>query len=290
MKKNKKALSVPKLIISILILLIIISTTIYLYKKEPENSTVVPDIKNTTDSNENKESKEDLWVYFVKGFWWTGIDTWYSVAVDKSWNTYITWYFSETLNVLWESVISFWGNDIFLLKLDNSWNLVWVKSAWGTGNDIWNSVAIDSFWNIYITWYFSEIADIFWEKLKSDWGNDIFISKLDSSWDLIWTKKAWWNNDDVWNSVAIDSSWNVYITWYFLGKSNIFWEKLSAFGGGDIFISKLDSSWNLVWAKNAWWSDIDIWYSVKIDNSLNIYITWYFRWTTDIFWESLKSA
>ena len=61
-------------------------------------------------------------------------------------------------------------------------------------------------------------------------------------------------NDNPGTSIAVDSSGNVYTTGYFEGtvdfnpRAGTF--NLTSAGGSDIFVSKLDSSGNFVWAKN----------------------------------------
>ena len=60
--------------------------------------------------------------------------------------------------------------------------------------------------------------------------------------------------DDYGRSVAVDSSGNVYTTGYFSGTSEFDpgsgTSDLTSNGDEDVFVSKLDSSGYLVWAKN----------------------------------------
>ncbi len=157
----------------------------------------------------------------------------------------MTWYFRWTADIFWENITSVWNYDWFVSKLDDSWNLVWVKKFWWSSYDVWYWLTSDISWNIYITWYFSWEIEIFWENMTSDWNYDLFISKLDSSWTSVWTKKVWWTGNDVWNSVAVDVLENIYVTWYFTETIDILWESLTSSWNNDIFILKLNSMWNL---------------------------------------------
>ncbi|SVD84029.1 uncharacterized protein METZ01_LOCUS436883, partial [marine metagenome] len=86
-------------------------------------------------------------------------------------------------------------------------------------------------------------------------------------------------------SVAVDSSGNVYTTGWFYntvdfdpgaGTAN-----LTADSGYDVFVSKLDSSGDLVWAKNFGGTEYAKGFSVAVDSSGNVYTTGDFRGTVD---------
>lgn len=63
------------------------------------------------------------------------------------------------------------------MKTDTNWNILWVKSAWWTGWDIWQWIVVN--WgNIYIGWWFSSAADMFWNEVVSSWWNDWFITRI----------------------------------------------------------------------------------------------------------------
>lgn len=89
------------------------------------------------------------------------------------------------------------------------------------------------------------------------------------------------------NSIAIDPSNNIYTVGNFSedadfdpSPTDTFY--LSVYGASDVFISKLDSNGNFIWAKQLGnnWNMIDG-YSINIDNSGNIYIIGEFYDTSD---------
>ncbi|BDS13276.1 SBBP repeat-containing protein [Aureispira anguillae] len=93
------------------------------------------------------------------------------------------------------------------------------------------------------------------------------------------------NRMDMGNDIAVDAIGNVYATGYFhetidadptSGTTN-----LTANGGSDIFIQKLDATGNLLWAKNVGGSGWDIGEAIAVDQQGAVYITGTFRDTVD---------
>ena len=86
-------------------------------------------------------------------------------------------------------------------------------------------------------------------------------------------------------SIAVDSSGNVYTTGYFQGTVDFDpgtgTSNLTSAGSADVFVSKLDSSGNFVWAKRFGGVSNDYGYSIAVDSSGNVYTTGYFEGTAD---------
>lgn len=187
--------------------------------------------------------------------------------------------------------------NMFISKLDSAGNFVWAKAIGGVSNVSGQSTALDPAGSggVYTTGYFGGTADfdpgpgIF--NLTATGGSDIFISKLDSSGNFVWAKAIGeTNSSQVGYAIAIDPAGNgsVYTTGWFSGTvdfdpgSGIF--NLSAGAGIDVFISKLDSSGNFVWAKAIGGSNgIDIGYAIAVDTagSGGVYTTGIFNGTAD---------
>ncbi|MCH2046242.1 MAG: SBBP repeat-containing protein, partial [Saprospiraceae bacterium] len=115
--------------------------------------------------------------------------------------------------------------------------------------------------------------------------SDIFIQKLDASGNFLWAKSFGGSSSDQGNSIAVDAAGNVYTTGSFedtvdfdpgAGTTN-----LSAIGGSDIFIQKLDASGNFLWAKSFGGSSSDWGSSIAVDASENVYTTGSFQDTVD---------
>jgi hypothetical protein len=230
---------------------------------------------------------------WAKGFGGASFDLGYSIAVDSSGNVYTTGYFNDTVDfdpgAGTSNLTSAGSSDVFVSKLDSSGALVWAKSFGGASGDIGRDIAVDSSGNIYTTGYFNGTVDFDpgagTSNLTSAGGNDVFVSKLDSSGALVWAKSFGGASSDLGISIAVDSSGNIYTTGYFNGTADFDpgagTSNLTSAGGNDVFVSKLDSSGNLVWAKGFGGASNDLGYYIAVDSSGNVYTTGYFEGTVD---------
>jgi hypothetical protein len=223
----------------------------------------------------------------------TNTDRGLSIAVDALGNVY-------TIGVFWGTadfdpgagtfdLIPAGNGDIFISKLDASGNFVWAKQMGGTSADIGRSIAIDASGNVYTTGFFTGAVDFdpgagaF--NLISAGDQDIFISKLDASGNFVWAKQIGGTGAARGHSIAVDASGSIYITGVFWGTADFdpgagTFDLISA-GNGDIFISKLDTSGNLVWVKQMGGTGADMGASIAVDASGNVYTTGFFRGAVD---------
>ncbi len=93
------------------------------------------------------------------------------------------------------------------------------KTMGGSANDLGQSVAVDGSGNVYITGYFRETVDFDpgagTDNHTSAGEEDIFLTKINSDGSYGYTKTMGGTDHDYGQSVAVDSSENVYITGYF---------------------------------------------------------------------------
>ena len=230
-----------------------------------------------------------------------------SIAIDPAGNgdLYTTGFFSDTVDFdpgpgtfnLTSASAAY--SDIFISKLDSSGNFVWAKAMGGTDEEAGNSISIDSAGSgdVYTFGDFGGTADfdpgvgVF--NLTSAGSSDVFISKLDSSGNFVWAKAMGGPSAQWCASIAIDpaGSGDVYTAGSFWGTAdfdpdtsvgNVF-NLTSPSVYSDIFISKLDSSGNFVWAKRIGGTDEDKAFSIVVDpaGSGDVYTTGHFYATTD---------
>jgi len=212
-------------------------------------------------------------------YWDEGCD----IAIDSSGNSYVTGFFKETASFGSTNLTSSGQDDIFVAKLDSSGNWLWTKQAGGTNYDGGYSIAIDSSGNSYVTGYFRGTASFGNTTLTSSGQDDIFVAKLDSNGNWLWAKKAGGTNNDEGHGIATDSSGNSYVTGYFYGTASFGSTTLTSSGESDIFVAKLDSSGNWLWAKQAGGTNYDYGFGIAIDSSGNSYVTGYFYSVTASF-------
>ncbi|MEO6131528.1 MAG: SBBP repeat-containing protein [Saprospiraceae bacterium] len=219
-----------------------------------------------------------------------------SVVVDASGNIYITGNFQDTVDFdPGPGVFTLKSSeeyDCFICKLNASGDFVWAKSLVGPDYSSGYSIALDVSGNIYTTGFFFSTVDFDpgpdSYTLTSAGGADVFISKLDPSGNFIWAKAIGGTGYE-WGQgrscLAIDPGGNIYLTGSFQNTADFDpgpdSYELTSTGIDDIFITKLDSSGNFVWAKRMGESGSGNGYSLALDNSNNIYVTGGFQGTID---------
>ncbi|WKZ38740.1 MAG: S-layer homology domain-containing protein [Anaerolineales bacterium] len=182
------------------------------------------------------------------------------------------------------------NNDVFVSKLDSNGNFVWAKSMGGTESDQGRGIAVSASGNVYTIGNFEGTADFDpgagTANLTSAGADDVFISKLDNSGNFVWAKRIGGTDYEEGTAIAIDADENIYTTGKYeltvdfdpgAGTFNL----TSAGGGGDIFISKLDSGGNFVWAKSTGGTDFERGESIVLDANNNVYVTGVFSGTVD---------
>jgi len=221
-----------------------------------------------------------------------------SIHIDHSGNIVSCGYFQGTCDfdpgVGVSNLSSTGSSDIYILKLDSNGNFIWAKKMGGIGEDAGYSIISDSNDNLISTGYFSNTGDfdpsLSTFNLISGGQSDIFISKLDSNGNFIWAKKTGGGFNDRGVSITLDSVQNIYTTGSFAGTVDfdpgIGSVSLVAAGSQAIYINKLDSNGNFVWAKNIGGpvvagSGANQGNSISLDQTSNIFITGYFSGTVD---------
>ena len=176
-----------------------------------------------------------------------------SISIDNKANLVVSGVFLGSLNLNMNggtnSLNSSGNKDIFILKLDNAGNFIWVKKVGGVNDDLVFSSLIDNNDNIYY-------GGAFWLSVDFDpnvtsynltsvssTAQDAFISKLDSSGNFVWAKKMGGASVDQVRSITIDRTNNIYSTGYFSGSAEmdaLSSFSLTSFGGYDVFIHKIN--------------------------------------------------
>jgi hypothetical protein len=230
---------------------------------------------------------------WAKGIGGASNDIGNSIAIDAAENIYATGSFSGTVdfdpNAGIYNLISIGSGDIFISKMDALGNLIWAKSLGATSYNSGQAVALDAFGNLYVTGYFQGTTDFNpgtgtfnMTSTASPGSVSTFILKLDVAGNFVWAKQIQGQG----TAVATDDAGNVYTTGAYYNTvdfdpgAGIF--NLTASGGRDIFISKLDGLGNFVWAKSMGGSVLfDESYSIFIDTNNNVYSTGTFAGTVD---------
>ncbi len=173
-----------------------------------------------------------------------------------------------------------------------SQNFDWAQ-RWGNTSSngcISTDIAVDNLGNIYTTGAFGGQVDfdpgvaVF--NLTASGNGDAYITKLDPNGNFIWAIQFNGSGYSESNSIAIDDQGNVYTTGLISAQPTDFdpgagTAYLSTIGGNSIFISKLDTDGNYLWAKSIGGSGDERGFSIELDNQGNPYIIGQFTSITD---------
>lgn len=211
---------------------------------------------------------------------------------DSSGNVYSLGYFNQTVDFDpgegTANLASTGGNDLFISKFDSAGIFLWAQRIGNTGSDGGASITFDSTGNIVFTGYFSGTVDfdpgVGVANLTSAVSGENFISKFDSSGNYLWAKRLGGSGADRGMNIAVDGFGNIYSTGYFNGTVDSDpgdgVVSLASDGSSDIFISKLDTSGNYLWAKRLGGLGADRGVNIAVDSIGNSYSSGYFSRTS----------
>ncbi len=136
------------------------------------------------------------------------------IFVDQDNNVYFTGHFdSPELNI--EGVVLLNPTspnlDFFILKLDSSGSLLWVKSYHGSNYEASSDLSVDSAGNIFLIGCFdSPDLDLGGVVLSASGSDDVFTAMLDPFGNCIWAKTAGGGFMDLASTLERDHAGNVY--------------------------------------------------------------------------------
>ncbi len=96
---------------------------------------------------------------------------------------------------------------------------------------------------------------------------------MDSNGNWLWAKQAGGTSEEWGIGVAVDSNGNSYVTGFYQESATFGTITLTSSGGNDIFVAKLDSNGNWLWAKQAGGTSYDEGVSIAVDTNGNSYVT-----------------
>lgn len=181
-------------------------------------------------------------------------------------------------------------NDGYILRLDLDGNFIWARAIHGSYNVNIHSLTTNSNEELFITGFFGKTAEFDSSGIKktiSSAGNyDVFVAKYNIEGDAIWVRSVGGTENDVGNAIKLDDHGHIYITGFYSNKANFDPNGSSTFlksnGKRDVFILKLDSSGNYIWAKSIGGISDD--YGLSLTNSASglTFITGYFQDSIDL--------
>ena len=198
------------------------------------------------------------------------------LCLDPAGNVYVTGTCWGNLD--WGSLSNGAGStdQIFVVKMDNNGNEIWMKNAGNPDGSVGFSInenglpqtlyqddhgqdlASDSQGNIYVCGFLSNIDtsphDAFFDGITVPLVPEdsvAFVAKLDNAGNWLWveTNGGIYQHRD--NAVAVDDDDNVYVTGGFTGTKSFGSVNLTSYGKEDIYVVKYDGDGVFQWVTQA---------------------------------------
>jgi len=198
------------------------------------------------------------------------------IALDSNGNTYLTGDFEGSATFGTDTITSLGNVDVFIAKLDRNGTWLWAKSGGSVSIERGYDVAVDRSGNAYIAGVFLVSITFGATTLTSQGSWDVYVVKLNSNGDWQWVVSCGSSSTEGAWGIAVDTSGNPYISGVFDGPVTFGESIITSQGGRDIFVAKLDSDGNWLWAVSAGGADWDEGYALIVDSNGYVYVTGYF--------------
>jgi hypothetical protein len=182
-----------------------------------------------------------------------------AVTTDAAGNIYLTGTFSSSADFdPGPGTYSLTGSsgDAFVAAYTPQGALLWARRMGGSSQDLSYAITVTADGSVYTCGSFQSSADFDpgpgTSYLTAAGGLDGFVSKLDSQGNFIWAKRVGGTGSDSVFGMKVAANGSVYLTGTFTGTADFDPSaatfNLTSYGGNDVFVVKLDSAANFVWA------------------------------------------
>lgn len=183
------------------------------------------------------------------------------------------------------------GTDIFVCKLTNNGAFLWARQMSGSGYENSFGSCTDNAGNLYITGDFSGTVDFdpgpgVFQAVGS--GNyDSYCCKLDGNGNLVWVKVMGGPDLEQGLAITLDPGGNILLTGCFRGTTDfdpgpaVYTLSSASPGLGDVFVVKLSTMGDLVWARHFGGNQDDIGFGIAADANGNVYTTGFYWGAAD---------
>jgi Secretion system C-terminal sorting domain len=192
------------------------------------------------------------------------------------------------------------AEDIFVVKMDGSGNVIWYKTIGGTGSDVCYDIAFNPAGEVVFTGYFTAAVDFDpgagVNTLTSAGSTDIYLTKLDVNGNFVWATQQAGTSSEEGTSLSIDNSGAIYLCGRFGGSVNFNYLSgaspvLTATAGYDGFVGRFYTNGTCHWVKLLGGAGNDRAVGVAVDPNYNIlYVTGLFSGTATLGGVSVTSV
>ncbi len=218
----------------------------------------------------------------------------FSIAVDASGDVYASGYFTGTAVFGSTKIKSHGLYDAFVTKVSSAGKFVFTRSFGGPQQESGGGIAVDKSGNVYMTGLFTGTFNFnpggAGGRLVGLGGQDAFVLKLDSAGHFKFVRKLGSPTTNTafatdGYAIAVDASGNIFTTGAFTGTADFNpgtgVHNLTSAGSSDVYVSKLNSGGNFVWAARMGGSGIDGVHAITTDKAGNVYLAGQYTSTVD---------
>lgn len=217
-----------------------------------------------------------------------------ALDVDPSGNVYMTAHFRGDMDLdpgTGTQTATIGGTmDLIVAKLDSTGNLLWAKQITGSDSEDPFDLIVDQSGNVFVTGGFQNTVDfdpgpgIF--SLTATGIFSCFVLKLDPQGNFVWAKSIGGNGHVAGYGISTDSFGQVYLTGAFNATVDFdpgsAVHSITAFGFQDIFVLKLDSNGDFVWAKQMGGPNDDTGWGIQFTSLNEVLVSGNFSGTADL--------
>lgn len=216
----------------------------------------------------------------------SGNDIGRNVAVDGASNAYVVGTYSSSFFFAGTTMSVTGSNDVFIAKYNSKGEGVWIQRITGSTTDEVKDVVADANGNIYVTGevgpnagYYNSPDDVRTGnalRTSINGNSDVFVAKYSSDGRLVWFKTYGGASSDIGTSIALHST-GIYLTGTFGAPRSTFGsitlQAQGTDGKYDMFLTKLSTSGDVLWAVSSGGFESDFASSIAVDTDGSVFMT-----------------
>ncbi|MDX1652416.1 MAG: HYR domain-containing protein [Brumimicrobium sp.] len=225
----------------------------------------------------------------------SGTDNVYGISInlDNNGDIGIAGFFAGTVDFVAgpgiSNLTSAGSFDIYVLKLDNSGNFLWVRGYGSAGQERGEGIITDSNNDVYVTGRFQNTVNFdpgFTNtSLISGGALDAFILKLTSNGDFVWVNQVRSAGNNIGVELEKDPLGNLYATGYYTGTADFIFQNvtttLTAASGSSSFVQKFNPAGEEIWIHSIEGAGSSIAADISVADNWDIHTTGYFNSTAN---------
>ncbi|WP_156040407.1 hypothetical protein [Chondromyces apiculatus] len=177
------------------------------------------------------------------------------IAVDTSGNIFVTGSYTGSLSLGGPNLPPFNGatsgyGEVLVAKFTPSGGHVWSRGFPGGGAQTGLQIEFDGAGNVIVAGNMEGAVDFGGGLLTSSGGSDIFIVKLNSAGNHVWSRRFGDAESQFVSGLAVDGEGNVVVTGLLQGTMDFGGAPMTATGTPDLYIAMLDGSGTHLWSKS----------------------------------------